>query len=67
MPSIAWVDNDWSKSPNGEDYRQRHNDKERSGLLSWVHNWAGGRVGTVNKKRRAKIEAIEVPTRQNKK
>jgi hypothetical protein len=63
MPSIAWVDNDWSKSPNGEDYRQRHNDKGRSGLLSWLDNWAGGRVEKIQKKWRSKIEVRESATK----
>jgi hypothetical protein len=56
------VDNDWSKSPNGEDYREALRNKGRSGLLSWVYNWARYRVETINKKRRAEIEASEVPT-----
>jgi hypothetical protein len=46
-----------SKSPNGEDYRQRLNDKGRSGLLTWIDNWASPRIEAVNKKWKAKIKA----------
>ena len=51
------VENAWSESPNGESYRQRLLDKERSGLLSWIDSWARRRVQATNKMWEEKIKA----------
>jgi hypothetical protein len=62
----GYMANDWSKSPNGEDYRKRLGDRGRTVVLDWVDNWARPRLQAINKRWQARIEgrkaAEELPT-----
>jgi hypothetical protein len=51
------IENDWKKDTNGESYRQRLNERGRSGLLEWVDNWASPRLQEINRNWKARIEA----------
>jgi hypothetical protein len=58
------VQNDWSKSLNGEDYRQRLNDEGRSSLLEWLDNWANPRLEKISEKWKERMQAREGPTQE---
>jgi hypothetical protein len=64
ISSLRLVQNDRSKSPNGEDYRQRLNLKGRSRLLQWLDNWARPRLEKINKKWKKRIQVREGPTQE---